>query len=167
MAFKTSVTAMSRYNVDTCLFFFSFLFSFLQFFFFFKIQPQLVKLFYEIPAFLLDILGIRVRLSRVGLVSNCTMGLFLRNKFSTQFPSTSRNSSRKWYGIASPKESHGEIPRHSTGFCSFVRQMNQCICQEIDEKITVNTHSIASMIVRLIYVYIFIEFSFFSCTRFE
>ena len=123
MAFKTSVTAMSRYNVDTCLFFFSFLFSFLQFFFFFKIQPQLVKLFYEIPAFLLDILGIRVRLSRVGVVSNCTMGLFLRNKFSTQFPSTSRNSSRKWHGIAFPKESHGEIPRHSTDFCSLARQM--------------------------------------------
>ena len=59
------------------------------------------------------------------------MGLFWRNKFRTQFPSTSRNSSRKWHGIATPKESHGEIPRHSTDFCSFARQMNRCICREM------------------------------------
>ena len=151
MAFKTFVTAMGRYNVDTCLFFFLSFFLFLNSSSFFQIQPRLVKLFYEIPAFLLDILGIRVRLGRVGLVSNCTMGLFLRNKFSTQFPSTSRNSSRKWHGIASPKESHGEIPRHGTDVCSLERQMNQCICQEIDKNITVNTRSIAFRI--CIYIY--------------
>ena len=90
MAFKTSVTAMSRYSVDTCLFFFFPYFFPSILLFVFLIQSRLVTLFYEILAFLLDILGIRVRLSRVGVVSNCTMGLVLRNKFRTQFPSTSR-----------------------------------------------------------------------------
>ena len=64
-------------------------------------------------------------------------GTVLGNKSRTQLPSTSRNSSRKWNGIAPPKESHSEIPRHSTDFCNLARQKKEkktCICQEIDKK---------------------------------
>ena len=135
---------MGRYNVDTCLLFF------LSFFLFLNPATTGQAILRNSSIFIGHFRDTR----ETGSGRPCVelhYGTVLRNKFSTQFPSTSRNSSRKWHGIASPKESHGEIPRHGTDVCSLERQMNQCICQEIDKKITVNTRSIAFRI--CIYIY--------------